>query len=191
MHVFPSLLLNNGSCTASSPNPTTVSKYKVGPDWEALNLIDFLNTWQFMCNVISPHVALMICRARGFLVMIYTVGSGEMIKAAIMKHKVCVCFLPGEKARQMITARLFAWCKDKNVVAWKAPSKPIELINWEAKKSGQSLVRPGNGDINPDPKKPKTDPDPTPNPDPTKLPSPTKTLQIPTPRIAGFGTNAL
>ena len=89
-------------------------------------------------------------KAKGFLVMIFTVGSGEMVKAVIMKHKVCVCFVPSEKAKQMISARLFAWCKEKNIVPWKAPAKPIELINWESKGSSQ-LVRPGNGDIYPDP----------------------------------------
>ena len=124
--------------------------------------------------------------------MIFTVGSGEMIKAVLMKHKVCVCFLPSEKAKQMILARLFAWCKEKNIVPWKAPAKPIELINWESK-SGSQLVRPGNGDIYPDPKKPKTDPDPSidrPNV-PGGEPGTTKLPQIITPKIVGFGTNAL
>ena len=142
-------------------------------------------------------------KARGFLVMIYTVGSGELVKAVIMKHKVCVCFVPSEKAKQMISARLFAWCKEKNIVPWKAPAKPIELINWESQRNSQ-VVRTGDGP-NPDPKRLRIgDPDPAIDRPGGESGGQSETLnklgsglitgttpKVITPKIAGFGTNAL
>ena len=43
------------------------------------------------------------------VVMIFTVASGEMVKAVILKHKYAVCFVPTAKAKDFVVGMLMEW----------------------------------------------------------------------------------
>ena len=72
------------------------------------------------------------------VVMIFTVASGEMVKAVILKHKYGVCFVPTVKAKDFVHARLMEWLKQNNVLPPRPKiPKPDELLMWEKDHTGK------------------------------------------------------
>ena len=81
------------------------------------------------------------------VVMIFTVASGEMVKAVILKHKYAVCFVPTAKAKDFAVGMLMEWLKRDRILPPRPEiPKPEEVLMWEKdhpeKKNGlsQSIV---------------------------------------------------
>ena len=81
------------------------------------------------------------------VVMIFTVASGEIVKAVILKHKYAVCFVPTAKAKDFAVGRLMEWLKRGRILPPRPEiPKPEEVLMWEKdhpeKKNGlsQSIV---------------------------------------------------
>ena len=66
------------------------------------------------------------------VVLIFSVASGEIVKAVILKHKYAVCFVPTLRAKEFAYARLLDWLKHSNVLPPRPPiPKPEEVLMWE------------------------------------------------------------
>ena len=121
------------------------------------------------------------------VVITTTVGSGELFKAVLQKHKlgVGICKTANQKKQVMIKLKHFA--KLMNLVSFKdAPVKSDELLRYE-----KNLQK--NGDpATPPPKVPPVAPA-TPKAPPADGGAPPAALPIvsPPPLLAGFGASAL
>ena len=74
-----------------------------------------------LVNIFDPDV-----------VMIFTVASGEMVKAAILKHKYAVCFVPTVKAKDFVVGMLMEWLKRDRILPPRPEiPKPEEVLMWE------------------------------------------------------------
>ena len=145
--------------------------------------------------------------SRTDVVMIFSVASGEVVKAVILKHKYAVCFVPTLRAKEFAYARLFDWLKDSNIMPKRPPiPKPEGVLMWEKDHAqGQPNVPktppptqpivPKN--LSPPPGAPSTTlPPPSPNTpvvkaDTTKAVVTPKLPGLVVPKIAQFGSNLL
>ena len=115
------------------------------------------------------------------VVITTTVGSGELFKAVLQKHKfgVGICKTATQKKQVMIKLKHFA--KLMNLVSFKdAPAKSDELLKYE-----KHLVQKKADPATPLPKAPPADPA-TPKAPPAGLP-----IVSTPPCLAGFGASAL
>ena len=81
------------------------------------------------------------------VVMIFTVASGEIVKAVILKHKYAVCFVPTSKAKDFVYGRLMEWLKQNRVLPPRPEiPKPDEVLRWEKDHPGDTNGSPQPAD---------------------------------------------
>lgn len=127
------------------------------------------------------------------VVITTTVGSGEVFKAVLQKHKFGVGICKTATQKKQVMTKLKNFAKLMNLVSLKdAPVKSEDLLKYEKNLQNKSKVPPADVNKTPPPKVPPADPA-TPNrppADPATPPAAKPIVSTP-PMLAGFGASAL
>ena len=127
------------------------------------------------------------------MVITTTVGSGEVFKAVLQKHKFGVGICKTATQKKQVMTKLKNFAKLMSLVSLKdAPVKSEDLLKYEKNLQNKSKVPSADVNKTPPPKVPPADPA-TPNrppADPATPPAAKPIVSTP-PLLAGFGASAL